>query len=52
MKHIWIPKSEMKVTVTQKGDVTMWEEMTMTLQPIQKESGFKDKISTEKQKHP
>jgi hypothetical protein len=37
-KNIWLPKSETKVTV-QDGKVTVWEEMTLKLYPVQK-TGF------------
>lgn len=39
-KSIWIPKSELKVTVS-NGEVHVWDEMTMQEKPLSsKPAGF------------
>lgn len=42
-KNIWLPKSETKVTVDQKGRVNVWDEMVMELKPISSPTGFSSK---------
>lgn len=39
-KEIWLPTSEMKVTVTNEGAVTVWEEMVMKRQALKPALGF------------
>ncbi len=38
-KHIWVPKSELTVTVN-GHDVQMVESMTMAPRPVRKSTGF------------
>lgn len=33
-KEIWLPKSETRVLVDEKGNVRVWDEMMMELKPI------------------
>lgn len=38
-KEIWLPESETKVTISD-GEVTVWDEMKMTLKPLSPPIGF------------
>lgn len=40
---MWVPKSEMTVTVDADGEVRMIETMTMELKPITPSTGFQPK---------
>ena len=42
-KEIWLPKTETKVTVTEDGTVTVWDEMLMELKPLKPQTGFTPK---------
>lgn len=44
-KQIWVPSTETRVTVDDKGRVEVWDEILMELKPIRKPPGFKDKES-------
>lgn len=39
-REIWLPTSEMSVTVDAAGNVTLIENMTMTLGKVRKPAGF------------
>lgn len=39
-KEIWLPTTQTKVTVTQEGTVTVWDEMTMERTNVHKPAGF------------
>ena len=45
-KEIWLPSSETKVTVDSEGKMYVWEEMVMTLKPLNQSSGFGEKKMT------
>jgi hypothetical protein len=39
-KEIWLPKTETRATVDEAGNVRVWDEILMELQPIKTKAGY------------